>query len=79
MRIRIVGNWSILRILRLVVGISGTVQGFILKEFALSLAAFWLVYMALADVGPCNSCEVDLKGANQGSKEMKGEMVDRLL
>jgi hypothetical protein len=75
-----VRNWNFMRLFRLIAGIAGTVQGFMMKEFALSLAGFFLVYMAIANVGCCgsNSCEVELKEANT-SKEMNHEEVDARL
>lgn len=66
-----------MRLFRLIAGTAGTVQGFVMKEFALSLAGFFLVYMAIADVGcsGSNNCEVELKEVNT-SKEMNHEKVD---
>ena len=43
-----VRNWNVIRLLRLVVGLTGTIQGILIKEFGLSIVAFILVYMALA-------------------------------
>jgi hypothetical protein len=34
-----VRNWNFVRLFRLTAGIAGTVQGFMMREFALSLAA----------------------------------------
>ena len=43
-----VKRWSVIRLVRLIVGIIGTVQGILIGELALSIFAFLLVYMALA-------------------------------
>jgi hypothetical protein len=47
MRLRVT-KWSLIRLLRLGVGVAGTVQGIFIGELALSILAFVLVYMALA-------------------------------
>ena len=44
-------SWNFIGVIRLVAGIAGTVQGFVMKEFALSLAGFFLVYTAVAAAG----------------------------
>jgi len=56
----------------MVAGIAGTVQGFLIKEFALSLAGFLLVYMAIANVADNKDCEIELK-------ELEHEKVDARL
>jgi hypothetical protein len=43
-----VKKWSIIRLLRLAVGLIGTIRGIMIGEVALSILAFLLVYMALA-------------------------------
>lgn len=75
---RIFSNWSFIRFVRLVIGVTGTVQGVLLKEYALSLISFFLVYMAIADVGCCgaNACAVEYKKTKQTQKEMEYEEVD---
>jgi CheY-specific phosphatase CheX len=63
MKILVKQSRNFIQLLRLVVGLAGTVQGFLVKEFALSLAGFLLVYMAVTDIGyfRANNCEVELK------------------
>ena len=46
-----VKRWSFIRVVRLVVGLTGTIQGILIRELALSIFAFILVYMALAVFG----------------------------
>ena len=43
-----VKRWSVIRLIRLIVGLIGTIQGILIGELALSIFAFLLVYMALA-------------------------------
>lgn len=43
-----VKKWSLIRLVRLIVGLIGTIQGILIGEVALSIFAFLLVYMALA-------------------------------
>jgi hypothetical protein len=50
MKIRFKGNWNFIRVLRLFLGVTGTIQGIMMEEFTLSLAGFFLVYMAIANV-----------------------------
>jgi hypothetical protein len=81
MKIPVKKGWNFIRILRLVIGIAGTIQGFLVKEFALSLAGFFLVYMVVADVGyfGAGNCEVELKGAKSTLKKTDDEKVDARL
>lgn len=67
--------------LRLTVGIAGTAQGFFMKEFALSLAGFFLVYMAVEGMSyfGLNNFEIELKEAKSISKETEHEKVDARL
>lgn len=64
-------NWNFIRLLRLFAGAAGTIQGFLLKEFELSIAGFLLVYMAIAD-GLNKNYEMELK-------ELDHEKVDARL
>jgi len=61
---------------RLAAGIAGTVQGFVIKEIALSLAGFFLVYMAIAGR---KTLKVELKEVTSTSKETEHEKVDARL
>lgn len=81
MRVRIKRTWNFIQVLRLVAGIGGIVQGFMMKEFALSIAGFFLFYMAIADVesSRVNGYEVELKEAKSTSKETEHEKVDARL
>lgn len=76
MKIRIGGKWNFIRMLRLIVGISGTVQGIMIKEFAFSIAGFLLVYMAVAEVKTNEVDQVELKEIKLKSKESEHEKLD---
>ena len=76
MKIRIGGKWNFIRMLRLIVGISGTVQGIMIKEFAFSIAGFLLVYMAVAEVKTNEVDQVELKEIKLESKESEDEKLD---
>lgn len=76
MKIPIYRNWNLLRVLRLVVGATGTVQGILINEYALSLFSFLLVYMAIASAGDslANDSEVELKAAELPTSEFQHQM-----
>jgi CheY-specific phosphatase CheX len=76
MKIKIKSKWNFISMVRLTAGIAGTVQGFVIKEFALSLAGFFLVYMAVAGRKNLN---VELKEVTSTSKEIEHEKVDARL
>ncbi|MGZ3998822.1 MAG: hypothetical protein ACXVKM_14210 [Flavisolibacter sp.] len=63
-----VKKWSFIRLLRLVVGLVGTIQGILIKELALSIFAFILVYMALA-VYETDKLELELEEVNPHQKD----------
>jgi hypothetical protein len=78
MKIEMKRNRSLINIIRLVVGVTGTVQGFLVNEFALSLAGFLLVYMAVAYFDS-NRFGVELKKVKATVKETGYEKVDARL
>ena len=69
-------KWSLIRVLRLIVGLVGTIQGILISEIALSIFAFTLVYMALA-VFENDKYEVELEEARPRQKETVYETMDR--
>jgi len=81
MKMQISRNWNFIGVIRLVVGAAGTVQGFVIKEFALSLAGFFLVYMAVAAAGyfGADKTEVKLEEATVTVKENEHEKMDTRL
>lgn len=56
-----VKKWSLIRLVRLIVGLIGTIQGILIGEVALSIFAFLLVYMALA-VRASENLELEMEG-----------------
>lgn len=68
-----------INILRLTVGLAGTVQGFLVKEFALSLAGFFLVYMAVEGMNYFGMNNLELKEVKLTSKDTEHEKVDARL
>ena len=58
------------------VGLVGTIQGILIREYALSIFAFILVYMALA-VYENDSYEVELEEAKSVFKENPYEEMGR--
>jgi hypothetical protein len=78
MKERFLNDWNWMRFLRLFLGIIATVQGFLQKEYALSLAGLFLTYMAIANIGCCgvNGCTVDYNKTRQTEKENVYEEVD---
>ena len=73
----ILNNWSIMRGLRLVLGIAALVQAFIQKDIFLGLLATFLLLTAIANIGCCgsNSCAVKFK-QNKKEKELIYEELD---
>ena len=73
----ILNNWSIMRGLRLVLGIAALVQAFIQKDILLGLLAAFLLLTAIANIGCCgsNSCVVNFK-QNKKEKEIIYEELD---
>lgn len=77
MRISQRKSYILIPLLRLFTGIAGMWQGFVISEFALSLAGFFLVYMAIADFGDwrVKGQEIELKEAKQTSQKTRHEKV----
>ena len=74
---RILNNWNWARLLRLLLGVGATIQGFLQKEYVLALAGIFLSYMAVANIGCCGTgtCHVDYKKEKQTSKDIEYEEV----
>ena len=64
----ILNNWSVMRGLRLVIGIIALVQSIIQKDITLGIIAAFLLVTAIANVGCCgsNGCAVNF---NKHKKE----------
>lgn len=59
----ILNNWTLMRGLRLVLGIIALVQALIQKDITLALLAGFLLLTAIVDIGCCgsNGCTSDFK------------------
>ncbi len=66
----ILNNWSIMRVLRLVLGIAAWVPAFTQKDVMLGVLAAFLLLTAIANIGCCgaNGCAVNFK-QNKKEKE----------
>ena len=73
----ILNNWSVMRGLRLVLGIVALVQAFIQKDITVGLLAVFLLVTAIANIGCCgsNGCAVNFK-QNRKEKEIIYEELD---
>ena len=70
----ILNNWSVMRGLRLVIGLIALVQSVIQKDITLGIIAGFLLLTAIANVGCCgsNGCAVNFKNSKK-EKEIKYE------
>ena len=66
----ILNNWSVMRGLRLLIGMIFLVQSFIQKDIALSIISGFLLLTAIANAGCCgsNGCAVNISNPK---KEIK--------
>ena len=73
----ILNNWSVMRGLRLGLGIVALVQAFIQKDITVGLLAGFLLLTAIANIGCCgaNGCAVNSK-QNRKEKEIIYEEQD---
>ena len=72
----VLNNWSVMRGLRLVIGVIALVQSIIQKDIMLGIIAAFLLVTAIANVGCCgsNDCTVNF---NTRKKE-KGILYEEL-
>ena len=73
----ILNNWSIMRGLRLLLGIAALVQALIQKDIMLGLLAGFLLLTAIANIECCgaNGCAVNFR-ENRNKKEIIYEELD---
>ena len=66
----ILNNWSVMRGLRLLIGIIFLVQSFIQKDIALGIISGFLLLTAIANVGCCGStgCAVNIRNPKNENK-----------
>lgn len=73
----ILNNWSVMRGLRLVIGVIIFVQSIIQKDITLGIIAGFLLVTAIANIGCCgsNGCAVNFKSSKK-EKEVEYEELD---
>ena len=73
----LLNNWSIMRGLRLVIGLIALVQSVFQKDITLGLIAGFLLLTAIANVGCCgsNGCAVNFSNRKK-DKEIEYEELD---
>ena len=73
----ILNNWSVMRGLRLVIGVIALVQSIIQKDITLGIIAAFLLVTAIANVGCCgsNGCTVNFN-TKKKEKEILYEELD---
>ncbi len=73
----ILNNWSVMRGLRLVIGLIALVQSFIQKDITLGVVAGFLLVTAIANVVCCgsNNCAVNFSNRKK-EKEITYEELD---
>lgn len=73
----ILSNWSVMRGLRMVIGLVATVQSIIQKEITLGIIAGFLLLTAIANIGCCggNGCAVNFSNRKK-KKENVYEKLD---
>ena len=73
----LLNNWSIMRGLRLVIGLIALVQSVLQKDITLGIIAGFLLLTAIANVGCCgsNGCAVNFSNRKK-DKEIEYEELD---
>ena len=73
----LLNNWSIMRGLKLVIGLIALVQSVLQKDITLGIIAGFLLLTAIANVGCCgsNGCAVNFKNSKK-EKEIQYEELD---
>ena len=73
----ILNNWSVMRGLRLMIGIIALVQSIIQKDITLGILAGFLLVTAIANIGCCgsNGCAVNFNNSKK-EKEILYEELD---
>ena len=75
----ILNNWSVMRGLRLVIGIIALVQSIIQKDIALGIIAAFLLVTAIANVGCCgsNGCTVNFNNQKKENEIVYEELDNK--
>ena len=71
----IFSGWNIVRLLRLAIGIAAIVQAFQQNSWAIGIAGFFLMLLAIANVA-CNSCTINnYKHSKSNTEKIKYEYL----
>ena len=75
----ILNNWSVMRGLRLVIGVIALVQSIIRKDITLGIIAGFLLVTAIANVGCCgsNGCAVNFNNRKKEKKILYEELDNK--
>ena len=75
----ILNNWSVMRGLRLVIGIIALVQSIIQKDITLGIIAIFLLVTAIANVGCCgsNGCAVNFNTRKKENEILYEELDNK--
>ena len=75
----ILNNWSVMRGLRLVIGLTALVQSIIQKDITLGIIAGFLLLTAIANVGCCGTrgCAVDYSNRKKQSEVAHEELDNK--
>lgn len=67
----ILRGWSVMRVLRLGIGIMAIIQGYQQSSWPLAIAGFFVMILALANLGCCGTggCTVNNKRSNINNKK----------
>lgn len=77
MKDRILFNWHLMRIFRLILGISIIVQGIVIHNWAFILVGILFTALPLLNIGCCgtNSCPTNTSKNNKNSTEIEFEEI----
>jgi len=73
---QLAGNWSLMRIFRLLVGIAALVQAIIYRDASIGFIGGLLVIMAVANIGCCGARCATAPVRQPNEKEITYEEVD---
>lgn len=67
----ILKGWNVMRVLRLGIGIMAIIQGYQQGSWPLAIAGFFVMILALANLGCCGTgaCAVNNRRSNNNSKK----------
>lgn len=74
----ILSNWSLIRAVRLVLGVIIVIQGFIQKDYLFAFLGTLFAVLAFANIGCCGTsgCNTNIYSVNTKEKEVQYEEVN---